>query len=138
MKLKTRLRRLADQWCASHDRSLARLSTLVMNDGGFFERLRNPKAGVTDGTLEKFARFFANAEHWPGDDVPQEAIDFLHVLGISGDTAVLSSGTSEQISPVYLEVNSVAGEGSARLAAEGAACGTSAAPEGCEISEAAS
>jgi hypothetical protein len=99
LKLKTRLRRLADQWCASHDRSLARLSTLVMNDGGFFERLRNPKAGVTDGTLEKFARFFANAEHWPVGDVPQEAIDFLHVLGITGDAPVLSSGSSIDVSP---------------------------------------
>ena len=78
---------------------MARLATVVMNDGGFFERLRQPKAGVTDGTLEKFAQFFATPAHWPGENVPEEACEFLHVLGLTGPTAPLSPGSSADVSP---------------------------------------
>lgn len=110
MKLKTRLRRLAERWCDAHDRSLARLSTLVMNDGGFFERLRNPKAGVTDGTLEKFAKFFADASNWPLANVPEEANDFLHVLGLTATCGVASPGSSGDLSPAVNDVQQEAAE----------------------------
>lgn len=98
-----------------------------MNDGGFFERLRNPKAGVTDGTLEKFGTFFACPANWPEDQVPQEAVDFLHVLGLTPLALSVSPGSCEAISPEYRE-----GEGSGAAAgagAEGVAVSVTATPD---------
>lgn len=63
--LRARLFTAADAWCAATGRSLGGLSSLVTNHGSTLERLRDPGAAVTDVTLEKFARFFADPANWP-------------------------------------------------------------------------
>lgn len=107
-----------------------------MNDGGFFERLRNPKAGVTDGTLEKFGLFFAEAGNWPGSEIPQEARDFLHVLGLSPQTSSPSPGSAEKVSPDVPESDPVGGGPVSRCAAEGVAHAITATPEAAQGLEA--
>ncbi len=64
---------LADAYCIATNRSLARVSTIVRNDGKFFRRLREG-AGCTMDTYQKCLRWFS--EQWPDglpwpDDVPR-------------------------------------------------------------------
>jgi len=58
MTLKDRLLKEAEAFCASTGMSKARLATIVVNDGKFFDRI---EAGgdCTTGTLEKFQAHFA-------------------------------------------------------------------------------
>jgi hypothetical protein len=60
------LRDLASEWATANGRSLARLATLVANDGKLFDRLATG-AGCTIATYERFMRFFADPANWPGD-----------------------------------------------------------------------
>lgn len=58
MTLKEELLREAETFCAATGMSKARLATIVVNDGKFFDRI---EAGgdCTTGTLEKFQAHFA-------------------------------------------------------------------------------
>ena len=66
---------LANAYCEATGRSLARVSTIVRNDGKFFRRL-GEGAGCTMDTYAKCLRWFS--EHWPEglpwpDGVPRPA-----------------------------------------------------------------
>lgn len=83
LDLKSRLIQCAEAWAAAHgDAPLSRLGKLVAGDANFFERLR-AGGGVNVTTLEKFARFLADAANWPDGTVPEEARAFAHVTGVS-------------------------------------------------------
>lgn len=91
MYLTDHLYACAELWAETSGKSVARLSTIVVNDGKFFPRLGQGRLGVTTATLEKFAEFFADAGSWPEGGIPAEVGEFIHrVAGISPDTAVSS------------------------------------------------
>jgi hypothetical protein len=81
----------AAEWVASDDSgkaTFARLGREVVNDGGFIPRIERPGASTTTATLEKFARYFIDPVNWPVGrngirEVPQAAIEFAHVMGVS-------------------------------------------------------
>lgn len=76
MKLIDRLLQLASIWSATADRSPARLATVVVNDGKFFDRLA--AGGSCDvRTFERFATHLSNPASWPGDQVPEKATELL-------------------------------------------------------------
>ena len=83
LPLVDRLRQVAQLWADAHEASLARLGKSVVNDGGFFTRLVTQVQGTSTATLEKFARFLGDPGNWPEGDVPQEAIDLAHRVGIN-------------------------------------------------------
>ena len=86
--LTDRLALCAALWTAANSATLARLGTLVVNDGGFFTRV-GTGTSTTTKTLERFARFLIEPGNWPAGDVPQEICLFAHVVGVSAaiDTA---------------------------------------------------
>jgi hypothetical protein len=98
VKPRDRLLALAEQWAAATGRSLGALSSVVSNQGGTLDRLRDPATAVTDSTLEKFARFLADAANWPDGEVPDEARAFAHVCGVSAGTPALATGESDDLS----------------------------------------
>ena len=51
--------------------SLARISTIVLNQGGFFQRLRVGKTCTLD-SFEALLRWFAVAENWPNCTIPDD------------------------------------------------------------------
>jgi hypothetical protein len=61
-------------------RSLARVATIVANQGTFFTRLERG-ATCTARNIEKFATFFTNPANWPGGEVPVEASEALASMG---------------------------------------------------------
>lgn len=68
MDYRQQLLKLADDYSAGTGRSLARVATLVRNDGKFFKRLKLG-AGCTMDTYERSLKWFS--EHWPeGADWP--------------------------------------------------------------------
>jgi hypothetical protein len=72
MDYRTRLRTLADRYSAATGLSLARIATLVHNQGAFFVKLERG-AGCTVDTYEKFVAWFA--ERWPeGAEWPPEVL----------------------------------------------------------------
>ena len=56
---------VAHAYCVATDLSLARVSTLVRNDGKFFKRMAESGAGCTMATYEAAMRWFV--QHWPTD-----------------------------------------------------------------------
>lgn len=97
-----RLRSLAGQWAAAQEppAPLARLGRLVINDGGFFARIDTPGATTTVATIERFARWLAEAGNWPeGVEVPDEARAFAHVVGVTPEQAGESPGKAGDDSP---------------------------------------
>ncbi len=59
MDLRSNLLALADSYCAARGISRARLATLVVNDGKFFERVGRG-GDFTIRTYERFVRYFAD------------------------------------------------------------------------------
>ena len=98
LSLTDRLRRCADKWVAANEASLARLGRAVVNHNGFFTDLDRMARGPSTDTLEKFARFLSDGGNWPEGRVPQVAVDFAHVVGISADEAEVSAGLSDEAS----------------------------------------
>ena len=58
MSLKQKLIKQAEEYCKKRKISKARLSTIVVNDGKFFDRIENKGCDFTVGTYEKFQKFF--------------------------------------------------------------------------------
>lgn len=87
-----RLHSCANNWTIAHDAAPGRIGRMVVNDAGFLPRISQPGASVTTATLEKFAAFLADPANWPGGDVPQEAIDLAHVVGVTLPCPALSPG----------------------------------------------
>lgn len=92
-----RLEQAAGQWARANDRSLARLATLVINDGKFFARLAaRDGADTTTTTLGRFALFLIDPANWPDGKVGRAAWDLAEVTGIivreqrthGGDSAI--------------------------------------------------
>jgi hypothetical protein len=90
--LTERLHRCGMAWSAAHEAPLTRLGRIVVNDGGLLQRISQPGASVTTATLEKFAGFLADPANWPEGEVPQEALNLAHVVGVSAAAPTLSPG----------------------------------------------
>lgn len=58
-------------------RSLARVATIVVNRGAFFERLKIGKT-CTLTSFEVFIGWFANAENWPTKSIPVDAAALIN------------------------------------------------------------
>lgn len=65
MDYRSRLTTLADRYARATNRSLARVSTLVRNDGKFFDRLKDGR-GCTVDTYESSLQWFS--DHWPAGE----------------------------------------------------------------------
>lgn len=76
MRIADQLCDLADIWSASTGRSAARLATIVLNRGHFFDALRRGGDCGTD-TFTKFLHFFRDAANWPDGVVPPDAAALL-------------------------------------------------------------
>jgi hypothetical protein len=91
--LKSRLLASANSWVVAtslaegREVPLNRLAKLVMDDGKFFAGLDSRRYGPSVDTLEKFARFLSDPANWPDGLVPEEAIQFAHVTGVSSEGA---------------------------------------------------
>lgn len=104
IKPRDRLLALAAQWSAATGRTLGALSSVVSNNGGTLDRLRDPANAVTDSTLEKFARYLADPASWPDGAVPDEAKAFAHVTGVTPGEAAVSPGKGDDLSPQLRDV----------------------------------
>lgn len=62
---------LAETYAAATKRSVARISTLVRNDGKFFDKLKGG-AGCTMDTYQSSLRWFS--QNWPADTPWPESI----------------------------------------------------------------
>lgn len=91
MQFIDQLVRLAEVWSATDGRSLARLSTIVADNGRFFGQLNRPGSTCTVATFEKFLSFFRDPANWPGGDIPGDAAD---LLGNFANIATGEAGTS--------------------------------------------
>lgn len=100
MNLTDHLNACAELWAEASGKSVARLSTIVVNDGKFFARLGTGKLGIHTATLEKFADFFADAGAWDEGRIPAEVSEFIHrVAGITPDAALSPDGDGPDIGP---------------------------------------
>ncbi|MCT2398502.1 hypothetical protein [Novosphingobium mangrovi (ex Huang et al. 2023)] len=97
MTLIDRLLCCARLWTDANERSLARLATLVSNDGKFFTRLESGRGNATTATLEKFARFLGDGANWPDGAVPREVCEFVHIVGISSEACAVAPDVPEEI-----------------------------------------
>jgi hypothetical protein len=61
-------------------RSLARISTIVVNQGSFFTRLGNG-ATCTAVNIERLAGFFGEPANWPLNFIPEDAAALLAGIG---------------------------------------------------------
>lgn len=61
-------------------KSLARVATIVVNRGSFFERLRSGD-GFSVKNLDRFAAWFRDPANWPQGAIPQQALDALQDIG---------------------------------------------------------
>jgi hypothetical protein len=81
MTLLEQILRLARLWTdANGHRSLARLSTIVANDGGLLKRLDEGTGGTTVATLDKFACHLRDFANWPNETPPNEARELIDCL----------------------------------------------------------
>ena len=66
---------------ATHSgRSLARVATIVANNGSFFDRLERG-ATCTARNLERFAAHFGDPANWPNGIIPDAAAVALSSIG---------------------------------------------------------
>lgn len=71
MDYRTQLLALAETYGAATGRSMARVATLAVNQGAFFDRLRNGSSCSVDTYLAVKAWF---AENWPADATWPEGV----------------------------------------------------------------
>ncbi len=91
LRMIEQLCQLAEIWATANDRSVARLATIVLNRGHFFETLRNGGDCGTE-TFEKFLSFFRDGANWPDQRVPQDAVDLLDNFENIAVSAAASTG----------------------------------------------
>ena len=60
--------------------SLARVATLVVNRGSFFNRLSHDTS-FSAKNLDRFAAWFRDEEHWPNRNIPDAATAALISIG---------------------------------------------------------
>lgn len=61
-------------------KSLARVATIVVNRGSFFDRLENGDS-FSVRNLDRMASYFRDPSNWPGGSVPPEALAALLSIG---------------------------------------------------------
>lgn len=85
MNYEAALMRIADAYAAevlSHGgKSLARVATIVVNRGSFFERLREG-GGCSARSLDRLAEWFRDTTNWPAG-IPDVAVQALASIGRS-------------------------------------------------------
>lgn len=110
LTLLERLKALAAEWERQSGRSKARLATIVVNDGGFFVRIDQPKASCTVATFERFVGFFRDPANWPSGPVPElvnqlldgvdlRGGDISHNADVTTVAAETSPGKTDEIFP---------------------------------------
>ena len=60
--------------------SLARIATLVVNRGSFFNRLSHDTS-FSARNLDRLATWFRNEDHWPHNRIPEDAAAALFSIG---------------------------------------------------------
>jgi hypothetical protein len=60
--------------------SLARIATLVVNRGSFFNRLSHDTS-FSARNLDRLATWFRNEDHWPHNNIPEDAAAALFSIG---------------------------------------------------------
>lgn len=109
MSLIDHLQSIASAWSEQTGRSLARLSTIVLNDGKFFDRLAAGKTCTVD-SYERFVGWLADPANWPDAMIPDHVRPLLPVVDTdnskesgrlasasdTGDTDSVSSGVPTQ------------------------------------------
>lgn len=78
MSLIDHLQSIASAWSEQTGRSLARLSTIVLNDGKFFDRLAAGKTCTVD-SYERFVGWLADPANWPDAMIPDHVRPLLPV-----------------------------------------------------------
>lgn len=89
--------RLADIWATESGRSLARLATIVVNRGHFFEALAKGGDCGTE-TFEKFLHFFRDGANWPDGRIPQNAVVLLDNFASIAVEDAESTGKADDLS----------------------------------------
>lgn len=77
MEFIAQLVRLGEIWSETNGRSLARLSTIVANNGQLFTQISKPGATCTVATYAKFLSFFRDGANWPDGRIPHAATELL-------------------------------------------------------------
>lgn len=79
MTLIERIERLAALWSEATGRSVATLSTQVVNDGKFFARLEQ-SGKCSTASWERFLDYFRAPANWPEELIPEAARQLLSEL----------------------------------------------------------
>lgn len=98
MMLIPRLVAVAEIWASTHDRSLARLATIVVNDGKLFERISGG-GSCTVATYERLMAHLRDPSNWAAP-IPYAAARLLHVDTDATDLVSPSCGNAGEISTV--------------------------------------
>ena len=88
----------AQKWAALNERTPGALASIVVNHGSFFDRVVSGKASTTTATLEKFARFFADAGNWRDGTVPEDVRLFVHMVGVTPEPVGETTGNINNLS----------------------------------------
>lgn len=101
---------LSTIWSKTNDRSLARLATIVANEGGLFNRLARG-GRLTTKTFEDFLRFFRDGGNWAGGVIPDAAVELLDnfeniateaaasTVSVAADSSVASGEAARDAAP---------------------------------------
>lgn len=120
--------RIADQWVAVTGTNHSTLGNRALFSSGVFERLRAGKT-ITQQNYERLLNWLAQPANWPDAEVPQECRVLLHDMASIGQSAQMSPGSAEKVSPDDHGVDPVVGGPFSRRAAEGVAHAITATPE---------
>lgn len=60
--------------------SLARVATIVLNRGSFFNRLSSDTS-FSARNLDRLATWFRNEDNWPHNNIPRDAAEALFSIG---------------------------------------------------------
>lgn len=84
MTYEAALLKVADEYAAQVDalggKSLARVATIVVNRGSFFERMRDG-AGCSARNLERLVEWFRDPANWPEASITSNASAVLASIG---------------------------------------------------------
>lgn len=95
--LKSRLTAACECWARANDAPISRIAKRVTGSASFFDRLKSG-GGCTTATLEQFGRALVRPDAWRDGMVPDEVIEFAHIVGVSAPIAGASIGQSGELS----------------------------------------
>lgn len=99
MRIAEQLVELAKIWSRANDKSIARLATIVVNRGHFFDSDIDTMSRAGIQTFEKFLRFFRDGGNWEGGVIPAAAVDLLDNFENIATEAAASTGHLPETSP---------------------------------------